>query len=217
MMQRQAQSLSSVGEDKIQVFVSPASINFCSDDTSSHQVAITVFNPYDFALRYKVLCTAPKKYKVVASEGVIKARYCADVIIRHKDICPRYENVKDKFRIQVTKPGEKTVIGKKDVVAVLLPTADRTQAAEEAFESVTQQQERLQSPGTGSNRPFTSIETSKPSWVVIVATVVCIAFLMLPSKVSEDSSIPTYLCVSDTKKLVAAYILGLVTMYLFQS
>lgn len=212
--------LSSLTDDKIQVFVSPALLNFYSDDTSSHQTVMTLYNPYDFSLKYKVLCTAPKKYRVTASDGIVKARCCLDIFVRHKDVCPRNENVRDKFRIQVMKPGERTPIGKKDVPAVLLPIKERTPAPEEVFESVMpfssvpQAQERLH----GTGRPFTAAgERSRPSWLVIMACLVSIVCLILPSEVPENSMFPQFLCISDNKKLVAAYVLGLVTMYLFHS
>lgn len=217
-MHRTEQS-TSLTEDKLHVFVFPTSLNFYSDDTSSYQAAMTLYNPYDFNIKYKVLCTAPKKYKVVDSEGTVTARCCVDIIIRHRDISLRNENVKDKFRIQIAKYGEKTVIGKKDVPALLLPTRDRTQSTEEAFESLVPPASLAQETmrGSSSSRPFTSVESSRPSWIIIATAIVCVAALMLPSEVIKDSSIPYFLCITNNQKMIAAYVLGLVTMVIFRS
>lgn len=51
-MHRTEQS-TSLTEDKLHVFVFPTSLNFYSDDTSSYQAAMTLYNPYDFNIKYK--------------------------------------------------------------------------------------------------------------------------------------------------------------------
>lgn len=40
-------------ECKIPVFVSPQSLTFSLDEKSSHRQIITLFNPYDFPVRFK--------------------------------------------------------------------------------------------------------------------------------------------------------------------
>jgi len=48
------------GAAKLPLFVFPTSLNFYSDDPSSHQQLLTVYNPYNFSLKYKGwhLCAA---------------------------------------------------------------------------------------------------------------------------------------------------------------
>jgi len=41
---------------KLPLFVFPTSLNFYSDDPSSHQQLLTVYNPYNFSLKYKGKC-----------------------------------------------------------------------------------------------------------------------------------------------------------------
>lgn len=40
-------------ECKVPVFVSPQSLTFSLDDKSSYRQIITLFNPYDFPVRFK--------------------------------------------------------------------------------------------------------------------------------------------------------------------
>ena len=51
-MHRTVQS-TSLTEDKLHVFVFPTSLNFYSDDSSTYQAAVTLYNPYDFTIKYK--------------------------------------------------------------------------------------------------------------------------------------------------------------------
>lgn len=204
-------------DGRLPVFVFPTALTFYSDDQPSHKQVLTLYNPYDFALKFKVLCTAPKKYAVVDSEGTIKSRCCVDIVVRHKDVSINHEGVKDKFRIQVSEYGQKAVIGRKDIASVLLPTKEKTQGPEELFESLTA------SPTVTSQETQKNIvahiarPSSGPSLVVVLAAVMCIVALMLPIQGEQKTNLPQYLHLSIHQKLIAAYILGLVTMAVLKS
>ncbi|OAD56208.1 Motile sperm domain-containing protein 1 [Eufriesea mexicana] len=111
---------------KLPVFVFPQSITFFLDDQSTHKQVLTLYNPYDFPIRFKILCTAPNKYKVVEPEGTIKARCCIDIVVRHTSLIHSNCNVVDKFRIQMQEHPTKQAIGKRDVEAKLLPGTTET-------------------------------------------------------------------------------------------
>jgi hypothetical protein len=51
---------------------------FISDDPTTFSQVLTVYNPYDFAVRYKVLCTAPTKYSIAEPQGEIRAQHSVD-------------------------------------------------------------------------------------------------------------------------------------------
>lgn len=70
------------------------SINYL-DDASTFSQVLTLYNPYDFVVRYKgkrkyeflsdlsklsflVLCTAPKKYSIAEPQGEIRAQHSVD-------------------------------------------------------------------------------------------------------------------------------------------
>ncbi|KAK1134830.1 hypothetical protein K0M31_007599 [Melipona bicolor] len=105
---------------KYPIFVFPPSITFFLDDQSTHKQVLTLHNPYDFPIRFKVLCTAPNKYKVVQPEGTLKSRYCIDIVVRHTSLVSSNCNVVDKFRIQVQEHPTKQTIGHRDIEAKLL-------------------------------------------------------------------------------------------------
>ena len=66
-----------------------------------------------------VLCTAPRKYHVIESEGLIKSHCRIDVVIRHKE--PLEESSIDKFQIQLFDHGSSAVRGHKQVISQVLP------------------------------------------------------------------------------------------------
>ena len=66
-----------------------------------------------------VLCTAPRKYHVIESEGLIKSHCRIDVVIRHKE--PLEEATLDKFQIQLFDHGSSTIRGHKQVISQVLP------------------------------------------------------------------------------------------------
>lgn len=66
-------------EKKLPVFVFPEELLFVSDDESSHKQVLTVYNPYEFNIKFQVLSNAPHKYAVVEAQGNIKAHCCVDM------------------------------------------------------------------------------------------------------------------------------------------
>ena len=40
-------------DGSLPVFVFPQSLTFCADEQASHKQVLTVYNPYEFALRFK--------------------------------------------------------------------------------------------------------------------------------------------------------------------
>ncbi|ESP04352.1 hypothetical protein LOTGIDRAFT_136347 [Lottia gigantea] len=195
-----------LSDGKIPIFVFPTSLTFYTDDQASHKQVLTLYNPYDFALKFKVLSTTPRKYTVVDSEGTIRPRCCVDVVIRHVDICMNNEGVKDKFRIQVSEYGQRKILGKKDVLSVLFPKKETGPQTEENFHSLPHNciNNFLQ-----VNFIFTGRSGTGPSYIIIFTAIMCIAALALPTQGDKlESKWPDYLHLSFSQKLIAAYILG---------
>ncbi|XP_064639730.1 motile sperm domain-containing protein 1-like isoform X2 [Lineus longissimus] len=204
-------------DGKLPVFVFPSSLNFFIDDQSTHKQVLTVYNPYDFTLKFKVLCTSPKKYMVVDSEGVIKSRCCIDIVIRHLEICGLSEGLRDKFRIHIYEHGKKKVIGKKDIIAMLLPTRDKNPPTDDNFEALPSSMREDTVQRTMTSRSGHSTSSSAPSLIVIIAAVTCILALMLPNYGDTETRLPDYMLLTQNQKLIAAYVLGLVTMVLLRT
>uniref|UniRef100_T1INA0 MSP domain-containing protein n=1 Tax=Strigamia maritima TaxID=126957 RepID=T1INA0_STRMM len=125
MLSRGSNQNPKVEDRMLPVFVFPNSLSFYADDKSQHKQVLTVYNPYDFGIRFKVLCTAPEKYVMADSEGVIRSLCCIDLVIRHNAITNAAIGVTDNFRISVYEHGQKQLLGKKDIPVTLLKTAPR--------------------------------------------------------------------------------------------
>jgi len=214
-------------EGRLPVFVFPTSLVFYSDDPQSQTRVITIYNPYDFPLSYKVLSTDPAKYSVTEPEGVIKSRCGTDVLIRHVDISIKNEGIREKFRVQLCEYRKKKILGRRDVAAILLPTQDKSKSeTEKSFEEFFDGASSASGHASAAASPSTLVKLqnqnsssiSLPVGVVLTA-LTCLLALMLPSvgDVPPDLfELPNYLYLTLHQKLLAAYVLGMVTVIVFR-
>lgn len=210
----------SVVDGRVPVFVFPTSLTFYADDQTSHKQVLTLYNPYDFALKFKVFSTTPRKYVVVDAEGTIKPHCCIDIVIRHNLILPSNYGVTDKFRIQMAEYGHRQVIGKKDIPSTLLamkPDVSSSSGDIEHFEQLlSPSMSHTQAQQYSIGGPRTVHGGTSPNLIVVFAAIICIAALMLPTE-GEEHSLPSYLRLSVPLKLIFAYTLGLVTMVILRT
>ncbi|XP_074063823.1 motile sperm domain-containing protein 1 isoform X2 [Macrotis lagotis] len=202
-------------EGNLPVFVFPTELIFYADDQSTHKQVLTLYNPYEFALKFKVLCTTPNKYVVVDAAGAVKPQCCVDIVIRHRDVRSCHYDVIDKFRLQVSEQSQRKALGRKEIIATLLPSAkeqrkevEEKRIKEHLTESVFLEQMLCQT----ENRTV----SSGPSLLTVFLGIVCIAALMLPTLGEVESLVPLYFHLSVNQKLVAAYVLGLITMVILR-
>uniref|UniRef100_A0A663FJ03 Motile sperm domain-containing protein 1 n=1 Tax=Aquila chrysaetos chrysaetos TaxID=223781 RepID=A0A663FJ03_AQUCH len=180
-------------EGNLPVFVFPTELIFYADDQSTHKQVLTLYNPYEFALKFKVLCTTPNKYAVVDATGAVKPQCCVDIVIRHRDVRASYYGVIDKFRLQVSEQSQRKALGKKEIIR------RKKRIKEHLAESVFFEQTLCQ--------PENRTASSGPSLLTVFLGIVCIAALMLPTLGEMESLVPLYLHLSVNQKLVAAYVL----------
>ncbi|PIK57753.1 putative motile sperm domain-containing protein 1 [Apostichopus japonicus] len=200
-------------DGNVPVFVFPTELTFYADDLNSHKQILTLYNPYGFILNYKVLSTAPQKYIVGDSHGLIQPGCCVDIVVRHRDATSAGHGQRDKFRISVSEQGKRKAIGHKDVPSILL--ASSTDAGEEKrdnFSSIRQDS----SVATTSTDAGSRSRDSSPSSLIVVMAVACISALLLPTQGDKGTNLPDYLHLTMNQKLIAAYVLGLVTMVLLR-
>ncbi|XP_064319023.1 motile sperm domain-containing protein 1 isoform X1 [Phalacrocorax carbo] len=197
-------------EGSLPVFVFPTELIFYADDQSTHKQVLTLYNPYEFALKFKVLCTTPNKYAVVDATGAVKPQCCVDIVIRHRDVRASYYGAIDKFRLQVSEQSQRKALGKKEIIATLLPSAKEQQQQKE------EEEKRIKEHLTESVffeqtlcQPENRTASSGPSLLTVFLGIVCIAALMLPTLGEMESLVPLYLHLSVNQKLVAAYVLDL--------
>ena len=138
-----------------------------------------------------------------------------DIVIRHRDVRSCHYGVIDKFRLQVSEQSQRKALGRKEVVATLLPSAKEQQKEEEEKRIKEQLTESLFFEQ--SFQPENRTASSGPSLLTVFLGAVCVAALMLPTLGDVESLVPLYLHLSVNQKLVAAYILGLITMAIFRT
>ncbi|XP_018394632.1 PREDICTED: motile sperm domain-containing protein 1-like isoform X2 [Cyphomyrmex costatus] len=194
---------------KLPIFVFPQNITFYLDDQSTHKQVLTLYNPYEFPVKFRVLCTAPYKYQVVDPEGIIKASSCVDIVVRHVAILMNNCNVIDKFRIHMHEYPTKQIIGKRDVEAKLLPgvvdTAGRTTPDPDVFQQLPINENRQQESYALISRNKT-VERGT-NYVALIAGIICIIGLLLPTEGEPNHKIPDYLHLSVNFKLIFSFVL----------
>jgi len=207
-------------DGKLPVFVFPTCLNFFADDQSSYKQVLTLYNPYDFTLQFKVFCNNPTKYNVVESEGLIKKQCCIDIVIRAYDVVPNAPR-EDKFRIHLFEYGVDKLLGKKDIVAFTSPTDNsdsppQSRGGGNIGRKRSSKIKKTDEHFISNKKHEVLVERTLPNLPVIFTTLTCLIALMLPSvgdkPTATTASIPEYLHLSLNQKLIAAYILGLVTM-----
>ncbi|BES92703.1 Hypothetical protein NTJ_05512 [Nesidiocoris tenuis] len=204
-------------DEKIPVFVFPNSLDFYSAD-KSHKRLLTVYNPYEFGVRFKVLCTAPEKYEVSSPEGKIKPKCQIDLVVRHKVPTPANSNISDKIRVQMLHRETKQVIGKKDIVLTLHsgepPREDEDRSSEFSADRATEwKRSTLANFDTYPQDRKGAVKTS-PHPLIWLTGIICFVCLLFPNE-GESSSLS--FTVPFNVKLIFSYILGLVTMVVFRA
>lgn len=201
------------GKDKkLPVFIFPEELQFLSEDESAHKQVLTLYNPYEFNIRFQVLSNAPYKYTVIESQGSIKANCCVDIVVRHKLATQGPFEVADKFRIDIY--SDKQLVGRKQLLSRLLKGSPLKRESSESAERSTdfkdlpyhsQIQDRQGRPARGG-----------PGVLMVLVALACLLVLLLPLE-GEGHSWPHYSHITVNQKLIAAFALGLVTMALLKS
>uniref|UniRef100_A0A3B3QSY4 Motile sperm domain containing 1 n=1 Tax=Paramormyrops kingsleyae TaxID=1676925 RepID=A0A3B3QSY4_9TELE len=167
-----------------------------------------------------VLCTAPNRYAVVDASGAVKPQSCVDIVIRHRDVRACHYGVVDKFRLQVTEESQRKALGQKEVIATLLPSAALEGSSPRPQEEEYRTREQLMSGALfeqGTLPPEKRVVGGGPGVLTVLLGLLCMAVLVLPTVGEQGSSVPVCLHLSVNKKLVAAYVLGLLTMVILRT
>lgn len=87
------------------VEVAPSELKFRFQSNKQLLATITLNNPNDRRVAFKIKTTAPKKYVVRPSSGICEAASAVSVQVimqAQKELPADYQNVKDKFMVQTT-------------------------------------------------------------------------------------------------------------------
>lgn len=127
---------------------------------------------------------------------------------------------KEEFRVQMQKEDKASVNGKRDLTAILYPTRDNKKEKENDFESMSNHSKgeiknkmNLTQDTTNRGSGTRNINENRPHPIHFITAILCGVVLCLPTE-EKDSSLPSYLHLSSTPKIIAAYMLGIITVVL---
>ncbi|NXA45968.1 MSPD1 protein, partial [Nothocercus julius] len=129
-------------------------------------------------------------------------------VIRHRDVRASHFGVIDKFRLQVSEQSQRKALGRKEIIATLLPSAKEQQQKEEEEKRIKEHLTESVFFEQTLCQPENRTASSGPSLLTVFLGIVCVAALMLPTLGDMESLVPLYLHLSVNQKLVAAYVLG---------
>ncbi|XP_003741699.1 motile sperm domain-containing protein 1 isoform X2 [Galendromus occidentalis] len=204
----------SSAQSQLALFLNCQEVTFVANDLSTYKQFITIFNPYSFSVRFKAFCTSPQKYELSLAGGTVPAMNSIDIVVKLKDS----SNVGsvDKFRFKISEPSNpNNILGERELDVILLadkPTSHEIPSGE-SFR-----------PQRATSRPRAVIPNEsqdsepKANVFVILLGVSCLLSLCLPtSGEATESSIAQYVTLTVNQKLIAAFVLGMVTMVVFRT
>lgn len=188
------------------VFVLPQSIKFKLNGKTNHKELFTVYNPYGFAIKYKIYSTCSFKYSISDPEGEIQPDSSVDIIVRHN--APTISNCGtiDKFRINTCDIITEKITGRKSIEVILLECEDEIATESSARRTDSSSREQMREH---------NILVSKKSFVFI-ATIAAIAMLVwLPLKDTGEKhdSLPDYLHLTCISKIAVSFLIGAISTY----
>ncbi|XP_077538410.1 uncharacterized protein LOC144150983 isoform X1 [Haemaphysalis longicornis] len=211
--------------DRLPVIVCPSELEFYLDQQESHKQVLTIYNINDFTLHFVLQSNAPRRYAVPEPEGVIYAHCFVDVVVRHREVSEANVDRKDLLRVVIREEGG-TLRGIRDVPVFLRATRPPPPAA--APPRPGDNAAEAPAAGAGASQQVGGRRCSRATirggggggyQVALVAALACLVALVLPLDDNSDSSSGSsqlLLRLSHQQKLVAAYVLGLVTMLLLR-
>ncbi|CAF4323550.1 unnamed protein product [Rotaria sp. Silwood2] len=187
-------------------FCSSNSLVFYLDDSITFSQVLTLYNPYEFSVRYKVLCTAPRTYSIAESQGEIHPQHSVDIVVRLLDTSSS-SNVAHKIRIQYfdrRKPQD--LIGKRDIICTILSFKPLEQNFDD---EINNSSSRIRTTTTKISQQ--EIRDPLVVLILIILSAICALILILPTISNNESNLKTYLTsylhMTTSSKIVASYIL----------
>ncbi|ETN75202.1 hypothetical protein NECAME_00613 [Necator americanus] len=201
--------------NRLPVFLSVSEIEFPVSERSPRRV-ITVYNPYGYPIQYKVLCNALGNYSVSNSKGILHPNCCKDLVVK----CTTRLSVgtTDCLRVEIMRPGETEVLGSRDLL--LRTVSERSPAATDTTSSIMSEHEFRDFASPRRTRSRTRDDNTASSQLACLGVaVICAIALMAPTQgdpAASESLLPHHFHLTVPQKLVAAYILGIVSILLLR-
>ncbi|KAF7490091.1 hypothetical protein SSS_04100 [Sarcoptes scabiei] len=206
------------------VFVHPTEIEFTNNNEPQ---IVSIYNPYDFTIKFSFKSTKPNAFILSSAEGEILSRHTLDIIINLYD-----KNIDEaKLRISIYSTSNKKKMGEKTIRLICKQneSSDITKSSSSSSSKYYQQNQNLDD-STSSSSTATLLyndvgsefvkthqyrDKSPNQFLIYSALIISVIILMLPYE--QGGSHLNYFQVSTNFKLVAAYILGIVTVILIRN
>ncbi|WKY15440.1 hypothetical protein Q1695_000708 [Nippostrongylus brasiliensis] len=180
--------------DRLPVFLSVSEIEFPVSERSPRRV-ITIYNPYGYAIQYKVLCNAPGNYSVPNFRGVLNAKSCKDLVIK----CATKLSVgtTDRLRVEIMRHGETEILGSRDIIlrTVSEPSSSTSHPQCSTSSAFHDRGDRTLSRSSSArirdedSEVFDFQNAASSQLVCLGVAVICAVALMAPTQAVGSSSI----------------------------
>jgi len=197
------------------VFIYPQHVEFPSTFESQN---ISIFNPYEVPIHFHFQCTRPTAFLLSSSEGEILAKHSLEITVSLLDKTIETE----KFQVRISLAGKGKILGEK-IIKVSLKTNKSGQG-----DGDDMLPRRLPTKDHFQELPPTSYEPAKEyknlhmnkaphEYFIYVTLAICVLILCCPHEDNGHKSTNRILEVSVNFKLAAAYVLGIVTVFLIRN
>ncbi|KAI6205574.1 hypothetical protein M3Y94_00807700 [Aphelenchoides besseyi] len=165
-----------------------------------------------------VLSNVPAKFVVQESNGYIRSKCVAGIGVRHRSPVVPEHNQNGVIRVELYREGEQQCCGKKDI-RVSVVASELPHPSHDEFRSFPSSTSSNSSKRSRPHAAFVNHDQQRQTpnlfWFIMIACVASIIAVILPTfdeNRQRPSLVPTYLHPSQNMQLVAAYILGILTV-----
>lgn len=217
------------------IVVAPPNLSFHS---SEPEQKFEIFNLHQYPVKFVVKATAPEKYIISNTEGMINTQCKVSIVVTHIDICVTNENIRDKFRIyfSLLKNKKLEAIGHRDISAMLSSQrrSPHSPAKGEGGASLRDMSSSLSRrpshPSLHSSPPRSVIAHTSPAQcdvpapeevhghhllVYLVPMILGVGALWMPTQNTVPDT-PWYLELSVGTKNTICFFLGMLTVLFYQ-
>ncbi|GFY41021.1 motile sperm domain-containing protein 1, partial [Trichonephila inaurata madagascariensis] len=208
------------------VFTTPSQqITFYADDPTTYTQHLSIINPFDFFVKFKILVSSQdcSKYTVNTSCGTIKPHHTATVTLYHTAVNPNNVNIIDKVRVVMYSTVQQARIsGKRDLSVVLLECAPKEKLHSQEVDRFQQLEASSAAQGLLRQQPLpvpiVQEQRSNNKIIYLVAIILGVITLAMPKEGDVSEYFPNVLPRPTSEmKLMVSYLLGVITVLLLQS
>ncbi|GMT32613.1 hypothetical protein PFISCL1PPCAC_23910 [Pristionchus fissidentatus] len=211
---------------QVPVFLVPSDMEFVvAGDSPDTRKVLTLYNPYEYAFQFRILCTAPEYYTLQKPNGIVGAKRVVEIPIR--GLPTLMPSMMHRIKVEIRRLGQNELLGSRIVTMRSVAFASPL-SSQEGGQGVFHRMGGVGGSGVRGERgmvpPDVRIEPAPAAppvnlSLMIVVSALCLLALCLPIQKDTTQSvsmIPNYLHISETQRVVAAFILGVCSVLILQ-